>query len=66
MRNFPGGPLAKISPLNAEGCKFHMPLRQKQNKTQNIKQKQYCIKFNRLKVVHIKKNILKKLLNELE
>ena len=51
-REFPGGPVTKISPPGRGVCvrflvrelRSHMP----QNKTkQNVKQKQYCNKFNK-------------------
>ena len=60
-RNCPGGPVVKISPSNAGstglipggGDKISHASR---SKKQNIKQKQYCNKFNKiLKMIHIKK-----------
>ena len=64
VRDFPGGPVVKTSAFNAggagsipgRGAKFPHASRPKH---QNIKQKQYCNKFNKdlkkKKVVHIKK-----------
>ena len=61
-RDFPGGPMVETSPSNAGGAgsipgwgtKIHMPRGQK---PKNIKQKQYCNKFNKdfKKMIHIKK-----------
>ena len=50
--DFPGGPVVKTSPSNAggvgstpgQGAKIPLTL---QPKNQNIKQKQYCNKFNK-------------------
>ena len=68
FRDFPGGPRVKTLPSNAGGggsipireLRCHMPPGWKK---QNIKQKQYCNKFNKdfRKGPHPKKNILKKL-----
>ena len=65
-RDFPGGPVVKTSPSNAgvagsisgQGAKIpHAP----RPKNQNVKQKQYCNKFDKdLKIVHIKKKKKKK------
>ena len=52
LRDFPGGPVVKTSPSNAgsaglipgQGAKILHALRPK---NQNIKQKQYCNKFNK-------------------
>ena len=61
MWGFPGGPVVKTLPSNAggagsnphQGTKIPHAL---WTKKQNIKQKQYCNKFNKdLKMVHIKK-----------
>ena len=63
---FFGGPVAKASTSNLQGVwvqslvgelRSHMPWGQK---NQNIKQKQYCNKFNKevLKMVHIKEKTL--------
>ena len=64
LRDFPGGPVVKTSPSNAGGVGSipgwgaRVP-HALQPKDQNIKQKQYCNKFNKtLKMVHIKKKIL--------
>ena len=60
-RDFPGGPLVKTSPSNAmcvglilrQGAKIP---HDSQPKNKNIKQKQYCNKFNEdLKMVLIQK-----------
>ena len=66
-RDFPGGPVVKTSASNAggagpipgQGAKIPHALRPK---NQNIKQKQYCNKFNKdfKKMVHIKKKLFKK------
>ena len=62
---FPGGSAVKTSPSNAGDCGYdraaNIP-RAWWPKKQNIKQKQYCKKFNKdFKMVHIKKKkILKK------
>ena len=51
-RDFPGGPVVKTSPSNAGGVSLipgwgaKMP-HASQPKNQNIKQKQYCNKFNK-------------------
>ena len=51
-RDFPGGPVVKTSPSNAEGA-GSIPgqgakiLHASGLKKQNIKQKQYCNKFNK-------------------
>ena len=65
-RDFPGGPVVKISSSNARsagsvrGRGAEMP-QALGPKNQKIKQKQYCNKFYKdLKMVHIKNNILKK------
>ena len=64
MRDFPGGPVVKTSPSNAGhvgsisgwGIKISHA---SWPKNQNIKQRQYCSKFNKdFKVAHIKKKIL--------
>ena len=62
MKDFLGGPVVKTSPSNAggvgsipgQGAKIPHAL---WPKNQNIKQKQYCDKFNKdfKKMVHIKK-----------
>ena len=66
MQEFPGGSVVKTSLSNAGstssipgwGAKIshaHIWNKTKQNKTKNIKQKQYCNKFNKdFKMVHIK------------
>ena len=61
MENFPGSPVVKTSPSNAGGAgsipgqEAKIP-HASRSKKQNIKQKQYCNKFNkRLEMVHIKK-----------
>ena len=67
MRDFPGGPVVKTLPSNAGGV-GSIPVRGAKipqasgPKNQNMKQKQYCNKFNKdfKKMVHIKKNFLKK------
>ena len=65
-RDFPGGPVVKTSPSNAgvagsisgQGAKIPHASRPK---NQNVKQKQYCNKFDKdLKIVHIKKKKKKK------
>ena len=65
-RDFPGGPVVKTSPSNAGGVgsipcwgtKMPCDLWQKK---QNIRQKQYCNKFNKdFKMIHIEKNLKKK------
>ena len=65
--DFPGGPVVKTSPSNVGGVGLIPGQGAKiphasQPKTKNIKQKQYCNKFNKdfKKVVHIKK-IFKKI-----
>ena len=50
-RDFPGGPVVKPSPFNAMGVGLILHQGAKiphdsQSKNQNIKQKQYCNKFN--------------------
>ena len=64
-QDFPGGPVGKTSPSNAGGVGSipcwgtKMPC-DLWPKKQNIRQKQYCNKFNKdFKMIHIKK-ILKK------
>ena len=66
-RDFPGGPLIKTSPSNAggegsipgQGAKIPHAL---WPKNQNIKQKQYCNKFNKdFKNGPYQKNLLKKI-----
>ena len=52
MRDFPGGPVVKTSPSNAEGAGSIRGRGAKiphssQPKNQNRKQKQYCNKFNK-------------------
>ena len=61
--DFPGDPVVKTSPSNAGGVGSFPGWGAKiphasQPKTQNIKQKQYCNKFNKdfKKTVHIKKH----------
>ena len=63
LGDFPGGPVVKTSPSNVGvrvwslvgELRSHMPRGQK---NQNIKQKQYCNKFNKdlKKMVHMKKS----------
>ena len=60
--DFPGGPVVKTLPSNAGGVGLIPGQRNKLPhaswpKNQNIKQKQYCNKFNKdlKKMVHIKK-----------
>ena len=51
-RDFPGGPVVKTSPSTAGGAGLipdwgaKIPHASRRPKTQNIKQKQYCNKFN--------------------
>ena len=67
LREFPGGPVVKTSPSNARGA-GSIPGRGAkiphafQPKNQNIKQKQYCNKFNKdvKNGAHQKKKSLKK------
>ena len=52
IRDFPGGPVVKISPSNAGGAgsipgQGAMIPHASRPKNQNIKQKQYCDKFNK-------------------
>ena len=61
-RDLPGGSGVKTSPSNAgsadliPGCGAKIP-HTLQPKNQNVKQKQYCTKFNKdFKVVHLKIN----------
>ena len=62
-RDFPGGPVVKALPSNAGGTGL-IPGQEAKTphasgpKKQNIKQKQYCNKFNKdfKKMVHFKKN----------
>ena len=64
-RDFPGGPVVKTSPSNAggagsipgRGAKIPHAL---QPRKQNIKQKQYCNKFNKDLNGPYKKKILKR------
>ena len=65
-RGFPGSPAVKTLPSNAGGAGL-IPGRGAKSpyaswpKNQNIKQKQYCNKFNKdLRMVHIKKIFKKK------
>ena len=67
LRDFPGGPAAKTSPFNA-GCVCLIPgpgatiSHVFQPKSQYMKWKQYCNKFNKdfQNVPHQKKNLKKK------
>ena len=66
-RDFPGDPVVKTSPSNAGGASSIPGQEAKiphdwQPKNQNIKQKQYCNKFNKdfNNCSHQKKNLLKK------
>ena len=65
-RDFPGGPVVKTSPSNAGGAGSILGLRAKiphalRPKNQNMKQKQYCNKFNKdFKNGPHQKKILKK------
>ena len=63
-RDFPGGPVVKTLPSNARGvglilCQGAKIPHASQPKNQNIKQKQYCNKFNEdfKNGPHPKKNI---------
>ena len=53
FRDFPGGPVVKTSPSNAEGVQIRFLFGEVRfphaswPKHQNIKQKQYCNKFNK-------------------
>ena len=72
-RDFPGGPVVKTSPSNAEGKssvpgqRAKIPHASRPKKTENIKQKQYCNKFNKdfKNGLHPKKKIFKKKRKEL-
>ena len=66
IRDFPGGPVVKTLPSNAEGV-GSIPGRGSKiphaswPKNQSIKQKQYCNKFNKdFKICPLKKNLKKK------
>ena len=66
--DFPGGPMVKTSPSNMgaagsiPGWEVKSPHASRPKKRKrNIKQKQYCNKFNKdFKIIHIKKNNNKK------
>ena len=71
MGDFPGDPVVKTSPSNAGGASFIPGQRAKilhdwQPKNQNIKQKQYCNKFNKdfKNCPHQNKNLKKKKKNK--
>ena len=72
LRDFPGGPMVKMSPSNAGGVDS-IPGRAakiphaSQPKNQNIKQKQHCNKFNKdFKNGPHQKNLLKNIKKEEE
>ena len=68
-KDFPGSPMVKTLPSNTgvqdqslvSKLGSQMPQGQKKKKPQNIKQKQYCNKFNPLKKCSTSKNFFKKL-----
>ena len=72
MRDFPGGPVVKTSPSNAGGVGL-IPGRgakipyASRPKNQNMKQKQYCDKFNKdFKNGPHQKNLKKKKINKIQ
>ena len=59
-RDFPGCSVVRTSLSNAGGAGWTPGQGASRQKIQNIKPKQYCNKFNKIKKVHIKKKSLKK------
>ena len=59
-RDFPGCSVVRTSLSNTGGAGWIPGQGASRPKNQNIKRKQYCNKFNKIKMIHIKKNNFKK------